>query len=74
MDPIKVVNILCDRASELVVPPQLVIVIVSDKEGICAFRHNCVSGAKVLAEALRELAGRIETGTDIIKEHTQENN
>jgi hypothetical protein len=75
MDPVKVVNILWDRASDLVVPPQLAIVIVSDKDGICAFRHNCVSGEKALASALREFANKLDNKeTEIFQEHAQANN
>ena len=59
--PVKIVNELWDHASSIVVPPQLAIVVVSESDGVCAFRHNCDS-LDTLSAVMRQFADQIDIG------------
>ena len=60
--PVKIVDTLWGQAVKMVQPPQLAIVIVSEADGVCAFRHNCVAGTPDFARVLHQFASQLEAG------------
>ncbi len=60
----KVVDELWGIVAEKVHAPQFAIVIVNDgeKDGVCAFHHNCEMGKAAFVQALRQFANAIERG------------
>ncbi len=62
MHPVRIVDALWEAAAEVVEPPQLAIIIVSEPDGLLAFRHNCAAGLPALSAALREMADKLDRG------------